>query len=191
MKELLRKQCANIISATRIVAAISLFFFNEIRAPFIVLYVYCGLTDFVDGKLARKLNITSTIGAFLDTVGDVLTYLAFVKILIVQNLVPLWAIVWYVIAMLGNILAGLIAKKRFGQFYLIHSLFGKILGVALFTLPIWLNLTEKIAPLNYNKICLSVICVIATISAFETIYIQLKSKEQLTDITSFKQLFSL
>lgn len=191
MKEFFRKQCANIISATRIAAAISLFFLDEIKAPFIILYVYCGLTDFVDGKLARKLEITSTLGAFLDTVGDVLTYLAFVKILIVQNLVPLWAIVWYVIAMLGNILAGLIAKKRFGQFYLIHSLFGKILGVALFTLPIWLNLTEKIAPTNYNSICLSVICVIATISAFETIYIQLKSKEQLTDITSIKQLFSL
>ena len=191
MKEFLKKQCANIISATRIAAAISLFFLDEIKAPFIIIYVFCGLTDFVDGKLARKLNIISTIGAFLDTVGDVLTYLAFVKILIVQNLVPLWAVVWYIIAMLGNILAGLIAKKRFGQFYLIHSLFGKILGVALFTLPIWLNLTEKITPTNYNSICLSVICIIATISAFETIYIQLKSKEQLTDITSFKQLFSL
>lgn len=191
IKGFFRKQCANILSAARIIAAILLFFLDEIKAPFIIIYGFCGLTDFVDGKLARKLNITSTLGAALDTIGDVLTYLAFVKILIVQNLVPGWAFGWYIVAMLGNIVAGLIAKKRFGEFYLIHSLFGKILGVSLFTLPIWLNLTEKVFPTNYNRICLSVICIIATISAFETIYIQLKSKEQLTDITSFKQLFSL
>lgn len=189
IKEFFRKQCANIISTTRIAAAISLFFFNELRVLFVILYVYCGFTDFLDGKLARKLQITSTLGAALDTIGDVLTYLAFVKILIIQSLVPLWAVVWYIVAMLGNVIAGFIAKKRFGQFYLIHSLFGKILGVALFTLPLWLKLTEKLP--NYNSVCLSVICIIATISAFETIYIQLKSKEQLTDITSFKQLFSL
>ena len=191
IKEFFRKQCANILSTARIIAAILLFFLDEIKAPFIIIYVFCGLTDFVDGKLARKLNITSTLGAALDTIGDVLTYLAFVKILIIQNLVPGWAVGWYIVAMLGNIVAGLIAKKRFGEFYLIHSLFGKVLGVSLFTLPIWLNLTEKVFPANYNILCLIVICIIATISAVESIYIQLKSKEQLTDITSLKQLFTL
>ena len=191
IKEFFRKQCANILSTARIIAAILLFFLDEIKAPFIIIYVFCGLTDFVDGKLARKLNITSTLGAALDTIGDVLTYLAFVKILIIQNLVPGWAVGWYIVAMLGNIVAGLIAKKRFGEFYLIHSLFGKVLGVSLFTLPIWLNLTEKVLPANYNILCLIVICIIATISAVESIYIQLKSKEQLTDITSLKQLFAL
>ncbi|MCH5316657.1 MAG: CDP-alcohol phosphatidyltransferase family protein [Eubacterium sp.] len=189
MKEFFRKQCANIISTARIIAAISLFFFTKVSYPFVIVYVFCGLSDFVDGKLARKLNISSTLGAALDTIGDVLTYLAFVKILIVQNLVPGWAFVWYIIAMLGNILAGIIAKKRFGEFYLIHSLFGKVLGAVLFILPLLLRMTESIP--NNNIICLTVICVVATISAIETIYIQLKSKEQLTDITSLKQLFNL
>ena len=189
MKEFFRKQCANIISSSRIIAAISLFFFTKVSYPFVIVYVFCGLTDLVDGKLARKLNITSSIGALLDTIGDVLTYLAFVKILIIQQLIPLWFIVWYIVAMIGNGIAAIIAKKRFGEFYFIHSLFGKVLGVSLFILPLMLRMTEKIQ--NNNYICLSVICVVATLSAFETIYIQLKAKEKLTDITSLKQLFSL
>ena len=189
MKEFFRKQCANIISTARIIAAISLFFFTKVSYPFVIVYVFCGLTDLVDGKLARKLNITSSIGALLDTIGDVLTYLAFVKILIIQQLIPFMFIMWYIVAMIGNVIAGIIAKKRFGEFYLIHSLFGKVLGVSLFVLPLMLRMTEKIE--NNNYICLSVICSIATLSAFETIYIQLKAKEKLTDVTSFKQLFSL
>lgn len=189
MKEFFRKQCANIISATRIIAAISIFFFNKVSYPFVIVYIYCGITDLLDGRIARKLNITSSLGALLDTIGDVLTYLAFVKILILQHLIPLGFIVWYIVGMLGNVIAGLIAKKRFGEFYLIHSLFGKALGAVLFILPLMLRVTDKIP--NNNYICLSVICVVATLSAFETIYIQLKAKEKLTDVTSIKQLMNL
>lgn len=182
----MKKYIPNIISTARIIAAVVLFFFAKITFPFVALYIFCGLSDFVDGKLARKWEVTSVLGAYLDTVGDVLTYLALVKILISQNLVPLWAIIWYIVAMVGNLIAAVIAKKRFGEFYFIHSLFGKILGVTLFLLPLGMRLTN-----NNSAVCMSVICVVATLSAFETIYIQLKSKEMLTNITSFKQLFSL
>ncbi len=186
----LKKHIPNIISAARIIAAIVLFFFEKITYPFVAIYIFCGLSDFVDGKLARKFEVTSVLGAYLDTIGDVLTYLALVKILVLQNLVPLWAIVWYIVAMIGNLIAAIIAKKRFGEFYFIHSLFGKILGVTLFILPLGMRIMQSITQ-NYSAVCMSVICVVATLSAFETIYIQLKSKEMLTDITSFKQLFSI
>lgn len=190
IKEFFRKQCANIISAARIIAAISLYFFSKMENwGFIGIYVFCGLTDLLDGKIARKLNITSSIGALLDTIGDVLTYLAVIKILIMQSLIPGWFLIWYIVAMIGNLIAAVIAKRRFGEFYFIHSLFGKALGGVLFILPLMMKLTEKIE--NNNYICLSVICVVATLSAFETIYIQLRAKEKLTDVTSLKQLFSL
>lgn len=189
MKEFFRKQCANIISTARIIAAVSLFFFSKVSYPFVIVYVFCGITDLLDGRIARKLNITSSLGALLDTVGDILTYLAFIKILIMQNLIPGWFLVWYIIAMLGNLVAAIIAQKRFGEFYFIHSLFGKALGAVLFILPLMLRVTDKIP--NNNYICLSVICVVATLSAFETIYIQLKAKEKLTDVTSIKQLMNL
>ena len=35
-----------------------------------VMFVVCALTDWLDGWLARKLNQTSSFGAFLDPVAD-------------------------------------------------------------------------------------------------------------------------
>ena len=186
----MKKHIANIISATRIIAAIGLFFFKEIKYPFVFVYIYCGFTDLIDGKIARKLGTTSVLGAYMDTVGDVLTYLALAKILVfVQKIVPFWIILWYIVAMIGNIIAAAIAKKRHGEFYFIHSLFGKLLGVTLFILPLMLRVTESIK--SNNILCLSVICTVASISALETIYIQLKSKEAITDISSLKQIINL
>lgn len=189
MKEFFRKQCANMLSAARVIAAISLFFFNEIKAPFIIIFVFCGLTDLLDGQIARKLNTTSTLGALLDTIGDMLTYFGLAKILIMQHLVPLWAIIWVILILAGNVVGGVIAKKRFGEFYLVHSFFGRVIGGLLFLLPLMLGVTQGIEHNNYY--CLAVLGVIGTFSAIEAIYIQLTSTEKHMEITSLKQMKNL
>ena len=189
MKEFFRKQCANMISVARIIAAISLFFFSSVTYPFVIVYIFCGLTDVLDGYLARKLNITSTLGALLDTIGDMLTYFGFAKILFMQRLVPLWAFIWFIVILSGNVVGGVIAKKRFGEFYLVHSFFGRVVGGALFLLPLLLRITQDIE--NNNYYCLGVLGIIGTISAIEAIYIQLKSTEKHMEITSLKQMKNL
>ena len=189
MKEFFRKQCANMISVARIIAAISLYFFTTVSYPFVIVYVFCGLTDLLDGKIARKLNTTSTLGALLDTIGDMLTYFGFAKILFMQHLVPLWAFLWFIAILTGNVIGGVIAKKRFGEFYLVHSFFGRVVGGLLFLLPLMLRITQDIA---YNNCyCLGLLGVIGTLSAIEAIYIQLKSTEKHMEITSLKQMKNL
>jgi len=47
-----------------------------------VLFVACALTDWLDGWLARKLNQTSSFGAFLDPVADKLLVAAALLILL-------------------------------------------------------------------------------------------------------------
>ena len=189
MKEFFRKQCANMISVARILAAISLYFFSKVSYPFVIVYVFCGLTDVLDGYLARKLNTTSTLGALLDTIGDVLTYFGFAKLLFMQHLVPLWAFLWFIAILSGNVVGGVIAKKRFGEFYLVHSFFGRVVGGLLFVLPLMLRVTQNIE--NNNCYCLAVLGVVGTLSAIEAIYIQLKSTEKHMEITSLKQMKSL
>ncbi len=49
-----------------------------------------GVTDYLDGKLARSLNQTSKIGAILDPVADRLFILAVVVGLSVRDIIPLW-----------------------------------------------------------------------------------------------------
>ena len=82
----MKKHLANIISLSRVAGAIALFFFNEISTAFLIIYVLCGITDLIDGPIARKTNSTSPLGATLDTVGDVATYLALTKVLIIKKL---------------------------------------------------------------------------------------------------------
>lgn len=174
----MKKHIANIISASRIVCAAALFFFNDITDIFLLIYLYCGFSDAVDGRIARKLGTTSVLGTKLDTIGDVLTYFSVVKILIIKKLFPLEALVWLGLALLAHVAAAVIAKIRFKKFYFVHSLFGKILGLAAFLVPFMLE--------NFGVRYIFFVCLIASIAAVESIIIQLKSKTLQTDGILYK-----
>lgn len=174
----MKKHIANIISASRIVCAVILLFFNEITDTFLFIYLYCGFSDAVDGRIARKLGSTSVLGTKLDTVGDTITYFSVLKILIVKKLFPLKAMIWLGAALLLHVVAAVIAKIRFNKFYFVHSLFGKILGLAAFLAPFTLE--------KFGEKYLYFICIIASIAAVESIVIQLKSKDLQTDGVLYK-----
>lgn len=52
--------------------------------------VVSGITDYLDGKLARSLNQTSKIGAILDPIADRLFILAVVVGLSMRGIIPWW-----------------------------------------------------------------------------------------------------
>ena len=178
---MLKKQAANIVSGSRIVGAIILFFFQDVTGWFLALYCYCGISDLIDGPIARKTGHTSVVGAMLDTVGDVLTYLALAKILIMHKYVPMWVIVWMLCTAVGFAASGFIALKRFGKFSLVHSLFGKFLGVSVFALPFAMKF-------NFGVAWMAVICTISSIAAVESILIESLSDTLETDLTSIPKL---
>lgn len=165
----MKKHLANIISLSRVAGAIALFFFNDISTAFLIIYVLCGITDLIDGPIARKTNSTSPLGATLDTVGDVATYLALTKVLIIKKLVAGWILAWILSAGVLFGVGALISKRRFGKLYLPHTYLGKIFGGAVFVLP----LAMQFMP---GYVWMSVICSIATVHAFELLYVQLKNK---------------
>ncbi|HEV7875900.1 MAG TPA: CDP-alcohol phosphatidyltransferase family protein [Nocardioides sp.] len=59
----------------------------------LALLMVSGVTDFLDGWLARRLNQTSVVGQILDPVADRLYILAVVVGLALRDVIPWWAAV--------------------------------------------------------------------------------------------------
>ena len=156
----MKKQIANIITSCRILGSIGLLFCPVYSACFYGLYIFCGLTDMVDGTVARKTGAASSFGARLDTVADFLFVIAsFVKLIPVIR-IPVWTWVWVaVIAVvkLVNLFWGILGRKQIPS---LHTIANKATGLCLFLLP----LTMPFADLRYTA---PVVCVIATIAAIQ------------------------
>ena len=97
----------------------------------IILSISC-LTDAVDGKIARKFNMITTLGKFLDPLADKLTQFALLICLGVRYPV-LWAVfILFVVKELFQLIAGIVAA-RYG-YILKGALFsGKVCTTVLFT----------------------------------------------------------
>ena len=190
----MKKYIPNMISSARILAGASLFLFSDFTNGFIALYVFCGITDLIDGPIARKLNATSSIGALLDTVGDIITYMAFAKILLVQKQVPA-SILYWMLGVAGiHLIAGLVSLIKVKKFYLVHSLFGKILGGSVFVLPFAMWIAAKILTKPSSEydlvvyIMMAIVATIGTIAGLESLIIQIKTSDPQTPIKTIYRL---
>ncbi len=173
------KYVPNILSVSRIIAASFLFTFNTFYDPvFLAIYIFCAGTDFFDGKIARKYHCESKLGAALDSIGDGMTYLPLLKILIVQKMIPGWIVIWILIDLALAFVGAFIALGRFRKFFIPHTYIGKLLGVTIFVLPVMVQFMPEI-------VWMIAIAVNATINVAEIIYIQLVSKEAVDALTIF------
>lgn len=60
----------NCITLSRISLALMLLFLTPLSSAFLTIYLLCGLTDLIDGFIARKTGTTSSLGAKLDSAAD-------------------------------------------------------------------------------------------------------------------------
>ena len=151
---------ANIITLFRIAAGIVLLFCPAFSPAFYALYIAAGLSDMLDGFVARKTDTVSNLGARLDTIADlVLVVVCLIKLLPVLS-IPAWLYAWIgIIALIKNvnIISGFAVQKKFVA---IHSVMNKATGILLFLLP----LTIPAVPLKYSAI---VVCAVATFAAIQ------------------------
>ena len=141
---------ANLITSCRILLSLLLLFFPALSPGFYGLYLAAGLSDMLDGFVARRTNSASPLGAKLDSMAD-LVFLAvcLIKLLPVLTL-PVWLWVWVgLIALLRlvNILSGFVCRKKL---VLLHTRANKLTGALLFLLPLslgFLNIAYTAVPL--------------------------------------------
>ena len=160
---MLKKHIANIITCCRILGSVLLLFYPAFSVEFYVIYIICGLSDMIDGTIARKTNSTSTFGAKLDTIADfVFVFVCSIKILPTLQ-IPLWLWVWIIIVALIKIFYIALVFIHKKKLLSIHSILNKITGFALFILPLSLSFVE----IKYSSV---VVCLIATFSAIQEGY---------------------
>ena len=84
--------------------------------PFWVLYAFCGISDMVDGWLARKLEAVTTAGAVLDSVADIIFVACCAFRLLPVLEIPGWLWIWagvIVVIKIINQVSSLVVNKRF------------------------------------------------------------------------------
>lgn len=154
---------ANIVTGCRILCSIGMLFFPAFSLGFFILYLICGLTDMVDGTIARKTNTASEFGAKLDSTADfIFVAVALLKILPVLA-ISCWLWGWILgiaLVKIANVISGFVREKRF---MVEHTILNKMTGFLLFLLP----LTVLFIELKYSA---AVVCFVATFAAIQEGY---------------------
>ena len=151
---------ANVLTLLRIVCSLALLFFPVFSPAFYSLYIVAGLSDMIDGTVARKTGTFSEFGSKLDTAADfVLVIACLVKLIPVLH-IPTWLIIWIiVIAVIKgiNLISGYVLRK---EIVVLHTAMNKLTGILLFALP----MTLSVINLKYSA---AVVCAIATFAAVQ------------------------
>ena len=130
------KRIPNIISALRILGAIGLLFINPVSVAFWVIYGLCGISDMLDGYLARKLQAQTKTGAVLDSVADLCLVICCAIRLIPVMQIPTWLWIWAGIIAAIKLINQVSALVVFKHFCFPHTMANKLTGLLLFlTLP--------------------------------------------------------
>ena len=154
----MKKNIANIVTFTRIIGTCVMCFTNVLTPPFYIAYVYSGLSDVLDGFLARRLHIESDFGRKLDSISDLIFYTTMViKIwpYMVKGLsTEAWICIWTIAGIrVALYIIGSFVKK---EFLSNHTYLNKLTGFVLFFAPLLID-TKAFAPYCYVVIAIAFI----------------------------------
>jgi CDP-diacylglycerol--glycerol-3-phosphate 3-phosphatidyltransferase len=137
------KYIPNILSSTRIflvvlLLVLTLFVFEDfaLSLPFLVIYTIAGITDMIDGPIARKFNVTSPLGANLDGIADYFfVVVALVTIIPALNFnaFSIAIVIGFVILKVAGMIVGYIHYK---QLMMMHTYLSKAGAMFAFLFPL-------------------------------------------------------
>ena len=93
----MKRYAANIITGCRIAFSILLLMFPVFSFRFYAMYLASGITDMIDGTVARKTNSASASGSRFDTIADAVFLVSALLKLLPEIEFPAWALTWIVV----------------------------------------------------------------------------------------------
>ena len=153
---------ADIITLSRIPFSVLLLVFKQNSYPFAVFYLLCGVTDVLDGFVARKFHTESEKGAKLDSIADLIFAVVYAVRILPLLSVPYWIWVWIAIIAAIKVAGFVIAGRKAKKFSIEHSFGNKLTGILLFLLPLSIHAADV-------KYTATVVCVAATVTTISEI----------------------
>lgn len=157
---------ADSITLIRIIGTLCLLFMRPFSPAFYILYTVSGITDALDGFIARKTGSSGEFGAKLDSAADLLFYGVMIFKLFSHLLKILTLVIWLAVAVIValRISAYLIAAVKYHKFSAMHTYMNKLTGVSIFLLP-------YILPHSFAVRYCCIACFVAFASSLEELLI--------------------
>lgn len=118
---------ANILTVLRIIGMFPLFIMLVNNGPTItnfILFTVLGLTDFLDGYIARKYNQITNFGKIADGIADKLLMFGTTVALLVTKVIPYWTLIIFIREIVALIYAGFHITKN--KVIVKPSVYGKL-----------------------------------------------------------------
>ena len=173
---------ADTITSVRMAASLFLLFLPLDSPAFFTVYTLTGLTDALDGWIARKTGAASDFGARLDSIADLIFYGAVLIRLVPVLRQTLPGKIWYAAAgiLLVRLAAYGTAALRYHRFASVHTWLNKLTGTAVFLLPYILAVSSGVV---YSW----AVCALAFAASVEELAIHLCQKSYCADRRSILQ----
>ena len=164
----MKKQIPNLITAARIACSALLLFTKPLSPAFFIVYSACGISDVLDGYLARKMGAGSKFGEKFDSIADLIFFGAFLYVFIPVINWQGWMIAWLAAIAMVRLISLAAGAVKYHKYATLHTYANKAAGLALFFFPF----IALISPVG----SFSVISALASVSAIEDLYINLTRK---------------
>ena len=178
-----KKNIANIITVFRILGTVCIIFLSPLKSAFFIIYTVTGITDLLDGMIARLSHTASALGARLDSIADLFFY----TVTLIKLLPILWrtlpGFIWIIVGatLFSRLFSYVIAAIKFNRFAAHHTWLNKITGLLVFAIPYFL-----ITP--FAALYCFIVCSAGVLSTAEDLYIHITSDEYDENIKSAFQL---
>ncbi len=162
----------NIITASRIVGAAVLAFLKPFSVAFYVVYSFCGLSDVLDGYIARKYRLESKLGSVLDSIADIVFYTVMILRLLpmLSEVLPGW--IWLAVSaiLILRVVSYVIVAVKYHRFAALHTYLNKATGIAVFLVPYIVQTPAA------EEFCI-IVCLIAIFASAKELYTHISASE--------------
>ena len=164
------KHIPNILTILRFIfiPIILYFIFTGNYVLGIVFFTISGITDVLDGFIARKFNLVSNFGKLMDPLADKLTQISVLACLVKVNIIPFWILV---IVILKELLMVVGASFLYGKDVVVYSKWYGKLATVLFYLAFVISFITILLGLTgfWSNFDLLIYCIALACTVFSLI----------------------